>query len=227
MMFLTKQTRPKLWNGYPFLLSALIGDAQDDLILVVTGYDSDSGLVGTQESDPETYPNSIINFNISEVYGSLSGVSYLEVYLKTSLGEILTDTLTIDVEEPCQNPVMLMGRNSLGGVLQWLFDFNQEYNFDYGNNVKNKRLVVFTEGISINQWESLQDFITLGEVYRNNIVEFTSSTIKTHSRVGQQIYVIDEGGSKIGVVIIPTKNKTNTKQFKHILELEIEYPEIF
>lgn len=227
MTFLTKLDRPKLWVGYPFMLSALIGDIEDDLILVVQGYDAAGVLSGTQYSAAEAYPNSLIDFNVNEIYGTLTSVSYLNVYLKTELEEVLTDTLRIDVVEPCANPVYLLARNSLGGCLNWMFDINQDYSNDYGNDRKAKRLGLTSVNLTVNQWDALEDFITLGQVYRNNIIEFTSSTIKTSTRIGQQVYVVGSDDSKIGVLAIPTKNRTLTKRIKHIFELDIEYPEVF
>lgn len=225
--FLARLDRPKLWDGYPFLLSAAIGDIEDSIKIVLKGYNSAGALQATNESTAASYINSVVDFNLNEVYGSLSGIKYITAYLETDLGEVLTDTMTIDVIEPCANPVYLVGRNSLGGVLSWMFDLNQDKFDDYGNQEKAGRLVLTSVGTTINQWNALSDFITLGEVYKNNIVEFTSETIKTSTRIGQQVYDVDSDGNKIGIIVIPIKNKTRTKQLKHIFELEIEYPETF
>lgn len=228
MTFLTRLDRPKLWDGYPFLLSAAIGDIEDDLILFISGYNDADILTGSiQSSTASEYMDSVIHFNINEIYGSLSGISYLNVYLESALGEVLTDTLRIDVVSPCDNPVYLIGRNSLGGSISWMFDTTQEYTFDYSNERKAKRLGLTSVNLSINEWEALHDYVTLGHVYRNNILEFTSSTIKTSTRIGQQVYDVDTDGNKTGILAIPTKNKTKTRQIKSIFELDIEYPEIF
>jgi hypothetical protein len=225
--FLTKLTRPKMWDGYPLLLSALVGDIEDDLKIVLKGYNVAGALLATNESDAASYTDSVVDFNVNEVYGSLTSVSYIVAHVESNLGEVLTDTITIDVVSPCANPVYLLARNSLGGCLNWMFDVSQEYAFDLSNARKAKRLVLFTNNLSSNQWDGLQDFVTLGEVYRNNIVELTSATIKTSSRIDQQIYDVDTDGDKIGVVALPTKNSTLTRRVKHQFELEIEYPEVF
>jgi hypothetical protein len=216
-----------MWDGYPFLLSAAIGDLDDEIVCTVKGYNVAGALQATQQSAGATFTDSVVDFRIDEIYGSLTGISYVTVYLESELGEILTNTITVDVKEACENPVYLIGRNSLGGVMSWLFDLNQEYSFDDADEVKRKRLVLNTEYLTINQWEALQDFNRLGQVYRNSIVEFTSSTIKTSTRIGQQLYVVDTDGDKIGVVSVPSRNATNTKQRKHIFDIEIEYPETF
>jgi len=131
------------------------------------------------------------------------------------------------VLEPCDNSVLLVARNTLGGGLSWPFFYNQEYTFTYDNGVKRKRLRLFSENLTINQWESLEDFVTLGEVYNNSIVEFSSSVIKTQSRIGSQAYVIDSEGNKTGVIVIPNANTTNTRQERHIFTIDIEYPDTF
>lgn len=225
--FLTKFTRLKMWDGYPFLLSAAVGDVEDDLILTLKGYNGAGTLLATNQSTAATFTDTVVNFNVSEVYGELTNVKYITAYVETGSGEVLTDTITIDVLQPCANPVYVMGRNSLGGVIQWLFDYNQEYSFDGDDEITRKRLVLNTDQLTINQWEALQDLNKLGQVYRNNIVEFDSSTIKTSTRIGQQLYVVGLDGSKIGVVSIPSRNVTATRQRKHVFDLEIEYPETF
>jgi hypothetical protein len=108
-----------------------------------------------------------------------------------------------------------------------MFDISQEQGYDNANGIKAKRHGLFTNHLTLNQWEALQDFITLGETYRNNITEFTSATIKTSSRIGQQLYVVDADGAKIGVIASPTGNSTFTRQVRHLFNLEIEYPEEF
>jgi len=222
--WLTKLTRPRLWDGYSFLLTVCVGDAEEEMTCVVSGYDASGVLLSTVNSDPVTATNQVIDFNIPFIYGSVTPVTTFQVYVKDSFDEVKTDTITIDVMEACKNPVMLMGRNSLGGVLQWLFDYSQDYEPSFDDDVKAKRLIMYDNTLSQNQFYALQDFITLGAVYRNPIVEFTSTTNKTTTRNGQQVYVVGTDNSKIGVVVIVTKNKTQTKTINNSFEIEIEYP---
>lgn len=229
--FLSKFTRPKIWEGYPYLLSAAVGDVEDNLILTLKGYNVAGALLATNQSTSEAFTNSVVHWNVSQVYGTFEAtIKTITAYVETVPGEVITDTLTFDVildDDICSNPIMLLGRNSLGGSHQWMFDFSQEYTFDYGNNIKAKRLGLNAANLTLNEWEALQDFITLGTEYRVNITEFTSSTIKTSARIGQQLYDVDEDGNKIGVTSVSVKNKTLTQQVKHRFEMTIEYPEIF
>jgi hypothetical protein len=214
--FLTKLDKFVMWRGWPSLLSALY---------INTG--STYLDIGGDTTTPAGASDTIGAFDLTQI---LTDQTVEETYavIRENVDNFTNSlVLPVKLKDPCANPVMLMARNSLGGTLQWMFDVNQEYTFDYGNGRKAKRLVLTTVNLTINEWESLQDFITLGEVYRENIVEFTSTTDATSRRIGQQVYVLNQDGTKIGVIALPTRNTTRTKQIRHIFELEIEYPEEF
>lgn len=217
--FLTKLDSPRMWRDYPFLISAIVGDdvSGDQFISDGTGATSPSGLAGK-----------LLDFDLTEIINDLNAESAtVTIYKDDSPDVELTNAITVTLHDVCDNPVMLLARNSLGGCLQWMFDHSQDYDHDYSDGRKAKRQILYTEGLTINEWEALQDFITLGAVYRNNITEFTSSTIKTSTRIGQQVYVLNSDGTKIGVTVIPTRNRTQTQQVKHSFQIEIEYPETF
>jgi len=220
-------TRPRIWDGYPFLLSAAFGYMDEPITCFVDGYD-DAGVSFDQGQLVASYSDQVIDFNIASIWdttgNTVSDASYFLVYIKNDEGDVVTDVLRIDVATACKNPIMLIGRNSLGGVLQWLFDYSQDYEPSFDDDVKAKRLIMYDNTLSQNQFYALQDFITLGAVYRNPIVEFTSTTNKTTTRNGQQVYVVGTDLSKIGVVVIVTKNKTQTKAINNSFEIEIEYP---
>lgn len=208
--FLTKLDTLVMWRGWPFAVDFIVGedfsgDLEVKVPLTIYSSPTDAGLYSAV----------------------LTGLEPEWIRLANQSGDYVSEEKTIELRDACKNPVMLMARNSLGGVLQWLFSYSQEYTFDYGDGRKAKRLVLSVTGLTLNEWEALQDFITLGEVYKNNIVEFTVSTNKTSTRIGQQVYVVNADGSKIGVIVIPTANTTLTKQVKHTFQIEIEYPEVF
>jgi hypothetical protein len=216
---LTKFTRFTMWRGYPFLIGAIIHEDISNNICLTTG------LVA---STPVSYSGKVVSFDVNNTLIDQS-VSDVDIQVvEVSVSDIpVSEQINIEFRDACENAIMLMGRNSLGGPLQWMFDENQEYTFDYGNGIKAKRMRLFADDLTIDQWEALQDFFTLGEVYKNNIREFTSDTIKTATRTDNQVYVIDSDGNKIGVIVIPRQPSTETKQVKHTFEIEIEYPEQF
>lgn len=228
--FLTKLTNPKAWLGYPFITSLIIDEGMDDNFEYSVQYNNETGSAISSGGSPSTtnysgkqiilYPSALLPIPDNAATAVIIGYN-------TDVPIEITEQKTFEIIVPCQNPVMLIGRNSLGGVLQWLFEVSQEEDYNYGNDIKRKRQILSTSGLTKNEWDALQDFITLGEVYRENIVELLPSTNKTSKRIDQQLYVIDEDGNKIGVVAIPTRNRTQTKLSQHYFEIEIEYPEEF
>ena len=139
----------------------------------------------------------------------------------------LSEVKTINIIEDCQNIVMLAWRNSLGGWECHPFTYNQEYTFDYGNGKKAKRLTLYANHLTLNQWEAIQGLNTIGEQYKTPITEMTTSLNRTSAQIGQSVYVLNSDGTKTGVVVIPQANTTFTKQKKHQATVTIEYPEIF
>jgi len=222
---LTKFDTPVMWRGWPFSISAIVSEEVTDN----TAFRAIATTAGTNNiGTPADYSGKVIDAVMTgSAYDNATDTSFTIALRNTTASINLSETKTIELTDPCANPVLLMARNSLGGVLFWMFDFTQDYYYDYGNDVKARRKVLFANHLTINRWDALQEFVTLGDVYRNNIEEFTSSTIKTSTRIGQQVYAVNQDGTKVGVVVIPTRNLTKTKFRKHSFEIEIEYPEEF
>lgn len=228
---LNRFTRPKMWRGFPLLVSVIVGDnVGEEVEVQITYQDNDGNTIVSNTSTAAVHEGELILANVIEIEAIPDDATVALIRLRSvdsALVTALTDFLTFDIVDPCDNPVYLIGRNSLGGAMQWMFDRSQEYTFDYGNGRKAKRLVLTARNITIDQWEKLHDFITLDDVYKQNITILSSSINKTSIRIGQQVYQVDEDGNKTGVIVIPTKNKTFTHRIKHEFEIEIEYPEIF
>jgi hypothetical protein len=226
-LFLTKFSRPKMWRGYPFVLSAILGDnITGNIYFSVAYYDISGGLVSSAVTAFTTANNGkLIIVDVTQILAIPStAVTMIISASNLAIFDSIINSFTCDIVDPCDNPVMLLGRNSLGGVMQFMFDFNQELSHDLAGT-KAKRLTLVAEQLTSTEWYALQDFISLGEVYKDNILELTSSVIKTSTRIGSQVYVIDSTGVKLGVLVIPTKNLTKTSRVKHNFELTIEYPE--
>lgn len=224
--FLTQFTRPKIWSGLKFSLSALIGDIEEDVSAVVEGHDVTGATLSTFTTTGASFQNSVMAINIPLLYGSFTGVSYVNVWIKTIHEEIVSEVLRCDIVTPCANPVLLYYRNSLGGDAFWCFDFTQEFSFTY-NKKKVKRMVLFAESITLNEWGAIEELNTLGEVYEPALIELLSTTNKTSVRGGQQVYIIDSAGVKTGVVVVPTENKSLTRQNRHRFNVVIDMPETF
>jgi hypothetical protein len=227
--FLTIFERLKLWRGYPATLSFIFPDA---LVLYVSRkqYDQSGTLIGVEDIDALNTANddAVNRLDLMSGFALDANAKTLKVKLVTeSLGVYTdyTEELTFAVEDPCDNPVLLVWKNSLGGDAFWMFEHSQEVGYNLSGSKKAKRMTLFAEHLTLNQWEALNELNTLGEVSQENIVEFTSSVNKTAKRDGAQVYVVDASGNKTGVIVIPTTSVINTKDEVHSIEIEIEYPQ--
>jgi hypothetical protein len=211
---LTKFSQIKMWRDWPMLLSFILNENDTATTLDISPYASASATA-----------SSVTHFNLNEIITDQTPLSYVAKLINSLI--VISNPVTINLVDACDNPILLIGRNTLGGALCWLFDISQEYTHTYEDGSKRKRLSLIAENLTLNEWESLEDFVTLGEVYNNSIVEFSSSVIKTQSRIGSQVYAVDQAGNKTGVIVLPNANTTNTRQERHIFTIDIEYPEIF
>jgi hypothetical protein len=220
--FLTRFDKLTAWRGWPFFVGFIANEQFSDVGIGAKLINLD----GTLHSEPFE-PAVIGAVNIFDIFDLFNEDSVLFREILIQLTEdVSSEEKTIELKDACRNPVMLLARNSLGGPLQWLFDSSQEYTHDYGGGRKAKRLVLTAERLTITEWEALEEFIGLGEVYRENIIELTPEVDATSRRIGKQVYVLNPDGSKIGVIAIPTRNTTFTRRVKHRFEIEIEFPEI-
>ena len=135
-------------------------------------------------------------------------------------------TMVCDIIEECNNTIVLQWKNSLGGDECFPFQINQEYTWNYSGK-KAKRLTLYADNLTLNQWEVIQGLNTLGEIYRINITEMTTSLNRTSDKVGQSVNILNSDGTKTGVIVISQANTTQTKQVKHSAIVTIEYPELF
>lgn len=220
--WLTKMAKPVMWFGWPFSVGAIVGNLGVSFFRI--------GIPGKLDQNTTHANNSNTIRQLT-----FKGLTYLTaddklatVIIKAETGDYtVTETLEVEVRQPCINPIMLLGRNSLGGPLFWLFEINQEYSYINENGKKIKQMILSANGLSNDQWEALQDFIREGQFYNDSIEEFTADTLKTQSQVGNQVYILDQSGNKIGVTVLPQEIKTNTRRVQNFVQLTIRYPEQF
>lgn len=156
-------------------------------------------------------------------------IDYSIVHLTTPAGVItvtqVSETLQCIVEQAPDQPYQLLWKNILGGDANWVFGYSQDLTYRYQDG-KRKRLILYADNLTQNEWEALNDLNTTGELYEPAFNELTSSINKTHARLGAQVYAIDSAGNKIGVVVIPTEIKTKTRKIGNSIQITIELPEI-
>lgn len=210
-------------SGVIYLLNSafsIVGTSSDLGVLSTGNY------TGTKDITPSEAASYVaIKFGIDDGGGNVK-YDINAIGISSSVS-ILSEVKTINVLEDCQNIVMLSWRNSLGGWECYPFTYTQEYTWDYGGGKKAKRLTLFANNLTLNQWEAIQGLNTLGDMYRVNITEMTTSLNRTSATIGQSVYVLNSDGTKVGVNVIGQSNTTNTKQKRHSAIVTIEYPELF
>jgi hypothetical protein len=228
--FLTRMF-PALWRGYPFTLSFCFPDGVGPVDRRVRQYDSqgqelsdDLETLDPGSGDPTT--DTVHRLDVGDI--DPEAVRIL-VSLQQSAGPALTEELEVTVKDPCESPVLLWWKNTLGGDSFWLFDENQEYEFTYPGGRRVRRMTLFADNLSIQQWDSINELNSPSDVFALNIVDYEMSDVinKTHFRNDNQVYIINADATKTGVIVIISPNRTKTFYKKHAIEVTIELPEFF
>jgi hypothetical protein len=215
------------------LINVVSSDLSGLVLLNFIIYNFDKSLNANITPIPVTYNGAYV---VSVTSGTFAP-AFIEILLDNTtagavdwdidvLEEPASETLTISIDEPCDNVVMLQWRNSLGGDECYPFQINQEYTFQYGDR-KAKRLTLFAEGLTLTQWEAIQGLNTNGELYKTPITEMLTTDTRTMKTVGQSVNIYNSDGTKTGVNVISQANTTNTKQKTHSAVVTIEYPELY
>lgn len=224
--FLTKFSRPKMYRAgnsfYPFTLSVIENSDVDNCL--ITEYSEDGNFIN------ETPIDLVLGDGVARIHlhnhSFDSEAHHFTIRLVNGASEPLSELLTIDLMEPCDNPVYLFFKNSLGGDSWWMFDRNQEISYSTSGE-RLKRMMLFANHLTANEWDALNDLNNLNEVSRANILELTADVNKTHIKAGTQVYAVDAEGNKTGVIVNPTSNVMFSKQRRHEFRVEIEFPEIY
>ncbi len=115
-------------------------------------------------------------------------------------GGTISKTLTVDVKEPCNQPVVLEWVNSLGGDSFWCFSLNQEYSYTYQDRRKGRRMVLFSDGLTLEQWEGINELNSAGDIYMNPVTELTTSVNRTSSIIGARVIMHDYRNTELTVL---------------------------
>lgn len=211
----------------------------DDVTFGVVFSDSDGvvdtvvfgNIQSTSDASPDIFTQEVeIDEPFEKVQVSVSRVNVASDITVTVMEVSLIDPeenmmpLVCEVRDACANPVMLFWKSSLGGDAWWLFENDQEVSYEL-SGYKAKRMKLRAGNLTVDQWEALNELNHIGEVYKQNIVEFTSSIDKSHLIDGAQVYVVQPNGDKVGVIVRPTNSVMFTRARRHEFEIEIEFPE--
>lgn len=219
---------PTLWRGWPLSLSFIWGD-HSDINRRVVQIDSQ----GSELSDTVTALTPDLDKIHRMTLGDINALATeLRVTLEdgsASVAEQILAELTVKVVDPCPSQVLLFWKNTLGGDAFWMFDESQDYEFVYPSGRKVKRMKLFADNLLIKEWEGINELNSSTDVINLNIVDYgmDDSIDKTHFRNDNQVYIINQDGTKVGVIVVPRDRDTKTIYKKHSIEITIELPEMF
>jgi hypothetical protein len=218
-----------MWRGWPFSLSFIWPSTGLATIKRrVVQYDAQGAQVDTDtDTLSVTTAGAIHRLAMPTIHAD---AARLMVTLLNSSDVAITSTLEVEVKEACSNPIHLFWKNSNGGDSYYQFEFNQEYQDLITQGRRAQRLTLYADGLKTNEWNALNELNSPSDTRIAVITDLAmdDSVNKTHARDDQQVYMLSaDGETKIGVIVIPTSNRTYTKQLKHAIEVQIELPEIF
>lgn len=227
--FLQRLTKPSVWRGYPWSISFIWPESIASIDRRVKQYDSE----GTELSDDLEALDTGSDFMSDRVHRlSVGTINDNAVEIKLSLESSsvqITEEITLQVKDPCEVPILLFWKNCLGGDQFWLFDESQEYEHTYPSGRKVKRLQLFADNLTMDEWDAINEMHSVSEIINSNIIDYElSNTVdKTQFRNDQQIYIISSDAEKVGVLTIPAGEETKTIFKKHSIQVTIELPEFF
>jgi hypothetical protein len=155
-----------------------------------------------------------------------SAANYTYSYAGVGVYAPATVALDINIEEPCDNGVMLEWKNSAGGDEWHMFQASQELGWSYDNGRKSKRMILSAEQITYVEWEAINELNDPSDISGVGFSELSSAVNKTAARAAQQVYIVAVDGTKTGVVVIPKQARTETRRTLHNIEIEIELPQV-
>lgn len=233
--FLNRFTKPSIWRGYPWSISFCWPDAIDSIDRRVKQYDSEGNELSDDLEALETgsFSGSGAPFAPDRVHRLSVGTIHEDaVEIKLSLESSavqITEELTLKVKDACEVPIPLFWKNCVGGDQFWLFDESQEYEHTYPSGRKVKRIQLFADNLTLDEWDGINDMHSVSEIINSNIIDYEmSNTVdKTQFRNDQQVYIISADAEKLGVLTIPSGADTKTIYKKHSIQVTIELPEFF
>lgn len=208
------------------VLTDINGVETDEIAVEIVGTNGTYTGTGTiTTTAPFSYLSMYCVTDGSFVSGSVTTTpNSLAVHAGSSIEYVMSETKTVRVLDTKPNPITLAWVNSVGGLEYFTFQVNQEQTYDSTGGKKAKKLTLYADDLTLNQWETIQGLNTLGDTYMPAIPEMTTSLDKTTRRLGQQVYVVAQSGAFTGVIVLPAADKTATMWSRHFAKITIIYP---
>lgn len=224
------------WRGWPFTMSWMYPGRSGAFNVTIKFEQINSS--GAVFEDGDT-PNAISvmpagAFNRMRVLWQFKDVDtpYFNVdsvTLKLSaywLSQQGSDSWYIDIKEPCKKPYYLYWKNSVSGDTWWLFEINQEYQYTYEDGRKVKRVLLFADSVTPDQWESINDLNRPTPTYDVPGTDFATDR-RTSAQDGSTVFKVDKDGVMIGVVVVPTEQRYLARSARRSISILVEEPVIY
>lgn len=120
-------------------------------------------------------------------------------------------TIPIAIIPETSNGVYLKWLNELGGLSQWLFDYNQVLSLDPKQYGRYKSLILFATSIALDAWMMLDELNTDGIDFGDN------------QKSGRYVRDFTDETNSLPVFINPSNQQTETKRVLHNMSLSARY----
>lgn len=121
-------------------------------------------------------------------------------------------TINVTVLPECLNPVYIKWLNDFGGLMTWLFDYNQLLTIRPGDTGRNKLLLLFQQSISDEKFLILEELNRTGAEYGDNL------------KIGTYLVDFTTESAPINLVVESVPAQTQTKAKGNNLQMSFRYP---
>jgi len=237
---LTLFDKPVVWRNWPFKFSFLFPTSAFDITLISKNLDGANAVLDTRESEPfNNGPTDVASADVPAIthIDIFTGdrdpdIAYIhpdtktiQMYLKT-ISIQNSSTWIFEVRDPCANGVMIMWRNSVGGISQWMFAYNQESSYRYDDGRKVRTLILFEDNVTPSQWEAINDMNRPKPVVELRTDDFSTQN-KTHTQDGASTFIVQRNGDLTGVIVLPQEIPYNTRDLKRSIRIIVELPTLY
>lgn len=228
--WMTRFQAMSMWRNWPFTMS-LPSNTYAFLHAVVFQYNSAGEVIIADTRELAFADEGIYRMTLGSLTDAFSSETR-ELGVKVTAVDgvnIIIEEIRVALKDPCKSPVLLFWKNSLGGDSWWMFDESQEYKYTYPSGRRVTRLKLNADNLVLSEWDAINELNSTTDIIAANLTDYgmDDSINKTHFRDDNQVYIVNQDGSKVGVIVVETENVTNTKQVKHAIEITIELPELF
>lgn len=207
---LTRLTRLNAWTGFPIIVAGIANTVGSNLV------NQSNSAIGTATTIAGKH------YFISDKWTPSKGSS---IKIRQSSSD-LSQSYPVKTNVGCDGDIMLITENDLGGISYWVF--SKRAIVDYKNdNRLTKAITVSTSGVSREDWEMLQDFINVSDVYEQPY-HYTTDVFGTHQHTKPVVALINNGGTleRYDVVIDTDSSSGNYGDKGFYFELTFFMPEI-